>query len=610
MPGQSVILLAFSNDHEKYLPDIVEEQKAIKSLLLDHADKNYLHVRDIQRASTEELFYLINRYHNQVVLLHYAGHADGEGLQLEKEIGIVQVANAKGIAGLLGTQQKLKLVFLNGCATRGQVQVLLDKGVPAVIATSVKVNDDQAKQFATQFYQALVNGQTLRDAFLKAKAFLETGQSPPAIADIGRGPDMEAMLKKDKKLPWGVYFKAGEEGILNWRLPAESSYQLDFSTEGPAKHSHQLINSVIVDSTLKAIRASTFVKELARKIHKERNAGDKNRKPTDAEKKDAIIRSFLAPVSVHLRTLFSHGLSEKQDEKRLRQLLTTYQRSMEMFTFILLSDIWDATHKKEGALHLNDDEKMQLQAFWGLNEFTCDAFDYFHLLCTLLQLAKRNGITFYFSQLSDYKENWSQLALFTQAHNHFQLIKTALEEDIPSRLIEPYCIASEQHLTHLLCEWHYMINYKMAVVKNIEVQKIKNLPPPTFKHVLVELDNNYNDIGRKDRWQNLTDATDMESVLLYKNTLSENLNLSPFILDENALNREFNSKIYFFSHQTTEGLVYKWIEYEEDTLLVHQKNYPAIIRQFEKARQEILNEEVAVSKPSDMEGEDDIMSVM
>ena len=114
MPGQSVILLAFSNDQEKYLPDIVEEQKAIKSLLLDHADKNYLHVRDIQRASTEELFYLINRYHNQVVLLHYAGHADGEGLQLEKEIGIVQVANAKGIAGLLGTQQKLKLVF---CAT-------------------------------------------------------------------------------------------------------------------------------------------------------------------------------------------------------------------------------------------------------------------------------------------------------------------------------------------------------------------------------------------------------------------------------------------------------------------------------------------------------------
>ncbi len=610
MSGQPVILLAFSNDTDSYLPQIIAEQKAIKILLLDHVDKNYLHVRDIERASTEELFYLINRYHNQVVLLHYAGHANGTGLQLEKEIGVVQVANVKGIAGLLGTQQKLKLVFLNGCATKGQVQLLLESGVPAVIATSSKIDDNQAQQFAQQFYQTLAAGQTLKDAFLKAKAFLETTATAPYIADLIESRGIGQFFQQEKKLPWGLYFGVGQEDILDWKLPTESIFELNFDTNSLGKKQDQLINSILVDHTIKAIRESSFVKELARKIHKERNAGNTNRRPTDAEKKDAIVRSFLAPISVHLRILFSHDMSEKQDEKRLRQLLITYQRSIEMFAFIMLSDIWDATHKKKQSLNFTEKELLHIQAFFDLNQFTHYAFDYFNLVCTLIQFAIRNDIPYYLSQLNAYKADWSQIEVLSNAHNHFQLIKTALEADIPSRLIDSYCIASEQHLANLLSEWHYLLEYNMAVVKNIEVQKIKNIPPRTFKHVLVELDNNYNDIGHKDRWQDLEDTTDMESVLLYQDKLFESLNLSPFILDENALNREFNSKLYFFSHQTKEGFVYKWIEYDQDTLIVNHQNHPTIMRQFEKARQEILNEEKGISSPLDFEGEDDILSLI
>lgn len=610
MPGQPVILLSFSNDADNYLPKIIAEQKAIKSLLLDFVDKNYLHVRDIQRASTEEIFYLINRYHNQVVILHYAGHAEGTALQLEKEIGVVQMANVRGIAGLLGTQKRLKLVFLNGCATKGQVQTLLDNGVQAVIATNVSIEDDHAQQFATQFYQALTNGNTLKEAFTKAKAFLETMSDAPQIKDSNETRGFLTEEEEAISFPWGLYLRKDAENILDWTLPTESLFDLDFSGGNISQKQTNSINTTLVDTSLKAIRDSSYVKELARKIHRERKAGNSNRKPTDAEKKDVIIRSYLAPISVHLRTLFSHDMSEKLDEKRLRQLLITYQRSMEMFAFIMLSDIWDATNERPEQFDISASELTQLQAFFDLNKFTTTAFDHFRLACALIDIANRNDLKFYLNQLNDYQADWSKHNLLSEAHEHFTFIKTALEDDIPSRLIDSYCIASEQHLANVLKEWYYLLEYKMAVIKNIEVQKIKNLPPRTFKHVLVELDNNYNDIGNKDRWQDLENPTDMESVLLYKDKLFENLNLSPFILDENALNREFNSKIYFFSHQTEEGLLYRWIEYDQDTLLINEKNYPTIVRQFEKARQDILNEEKGSIEPSDIDSEDDILSLM
>lgn len=54
------------------------------------------------------------------------------------------VANANGLARLLGQRPNLQLVFLNGCSTEGQVAELLAQGVKVVIATDAPVNDRKA----------------------------------------------------------------------------------------------------------------------------------------------------------------------------------------------------------------------------------------------------------------------------------------------------------------------------------------------------------------------------------------------------------------------------------------------------------------------------------
>ncbi len=210
MAVQPVILLAFSNNKDAYLPMIVQEQKAINKALLDFADKNYFQLRELQHASTEEVFYLINRYNQRVAILHYGGHANGQSLQLESEVGVVQTANVKGIAALLGTQKQLKLVFLNGCASRGQVKALLEHGVPSVIATRVAIDDNEAQLFASQFYEALAAGSNIREAFQKAKALIESNRSDSKIKGMEEAMVILASPGEEEEIPWGLYCKPDE----------------------------------------------------------------------------------------------------------------------------------------------------------------------------------------------------------------------------------------------------------------------------------------------------------------------------------------------------------------------------------------------------------------
>lgn len=604
MTTQPVILLTFSNHPDDYLDKIVSEQKAIKRALLDFVDNNYLEVRDVQHASTEEIFYLVNRYHQRLHIFHYGGHANQQSLQLEARIGVVQIADAQGIAGLLGTQQQLKLVFLNGCATSGQVKVLLDAGVPAVIATRVSIDDEEAQQFSRQFYQALATGSTIAESYRKAKAYLMTINSNREIEDITATRNIKLERATNGDILWGLYFRTGREDVLNWTLPTESALQIDFGSDRWKQQRKAPINDLLVDHSLKAIRDSQIVKELARRIHAERKAGNAGRKPTDAEKKDAIVRAFPAPVSVHLRALFSQQLSREYDTARLRQLVNTYRQTMTFLTFVLLSEVWDAGHARREPLQMTVNERRQLEAFFQLNDFTVATFNYFDLVGALLQVVHRNEISLYIEALKVIPNGWQANPKLSDANAHFQRIQVELDGRIPDQLIESYAVACEHHLTRVLEELHFLVYYKMAVVKHIEVFQLKNIPPTAYRHIIVEIDNNYQDIGEKDRQQELEEPTDMESVLLYSDRLHPSLNLSPFIIDENALLREYNSKMYFFSHLDAEGLHYYWIENESDTLLVSAHRYPQVLQQFERARQQILGEEVSGRAASDVDDED------
>ena len=220
-----VIYTAFSNDRDNYLPFIKQERKNISRSFRRLAKQgNVVHLSE-GGSSTEDVFEIFREYNQQINIFHYGGHAGGSHLDLETEEGGSQKAYVQGLALLLGEQKSLKLVFLNGCATREQVDVLLENGVPSVIATSVQVQDRMATLFATQFYANLSDHNSISESFDRASAFISTKYKEGK--DIVRYTGLKRwMYDKPASEYWGLYVNEDAENILDWRIPRLNQTQL------------------------------------------------------------------------------------------------------------------------------------------------------------------------------------------------------------------------------------------------------------------------------------------------------------------------------------------------------------------------------------------------
>lgn len=227
-----VALLIFAEDMKDPLGNLKNEEKEIQKALL-HFKKDGGNIEVITLSSVDELFDYFTLYKGQIGLIHYGGHASGSGLQIEGT-----QAQATGLAGLMGTEPNLQFVFLNGCATAGQVKLLQENKVKTVLATAVPVNDAKASNFATRFYQNLTyfgGSNTLQNAYEHAKAYIETTASTPVTVQTrGFVTDDEPL----ETFNWALYEHPNFSNSLNWKLPkigVDKTKKVEISTETPTE---------------------------------------------------------------------------------------------------------------------------------------------------------------------------------------------------------------------------------------------------------------------------------------------------------------------------------------------------------------------------------------
>ncbi len=206
---QNVLLFTFANSDIKPLLTLKEEYEELHSLLQDRHYKQHFVPFWIPFSSTEQITRHVLKYNESLFLFHFGGHAGRDSLvQLDGK------ASIEGIAQLFSQCNNLKVVILNGCSTGGQVEQLLAKGVPIIIATSAPVEDRLATRFAINFYSALEKGETLNKAFEIAKG--DILQVRPN-QKIFRGFPIP---NEDEDAPlWGIFYKEENEALLNLKLP-------------------------------------------------------------------------------------------------------------------------------------------------------------------------------------------------------------------------------------------------------------------------------------------------------------------------------------------------------------------------------------------------------
>lgn len=209
MPQPPIFFLTFANNSSRPLLNLEKESKAIRRVLSLFQSGQQIQIHPEDFATIDDIAHFLMEHKNGVALFHYGGHAGSQHLILRD-----QSANADGIAHLLAQQSQLKLVFLNGCSTREQVRLLLELGIPAVIATSVPIDDPGAAEFAGDFYKAAASGHNIREAFKIAAAIVQTrrGHHPQIHRGAGR-------RREDKEVfPWGLYVHEEKGSILEQSL--------------------------------------------------------------------------------------------------------------------------------------------------------------------------------------------------------------------------------------------------------------------------------------------------------------------------------------------------------------------------------------------------------
>jgi hypothetical protein len=375
-----VVILAFANDQDAYLQMIVKERKGIAKALQDHDDRRYLKVVKEENTSIVDVFDLCTRYGNRIAIFHYGGHASGTQLQLEAATGATELANATGLAQLLGQQQGLQLVFLNGCATLDQVQTLFACGVKAVIATAVPINDVVATDFAEQFYLSLAAGATIAAAFQTAKAFVATrpgdAREVSEFRAVNFGAKTEGGAKESSaasSMPWGLYVNtaANGEAAVAWTLPKVAEHQVVIRGAAPSATSKVTVNAALTQALFNAVA------RLRDDVGYQLEAAKRSKRPLEPRiVNKMIVDSFPAPVAEQLRKLFA---GTTIDVPRLRQLVMTYETVAELVCFTALSQLWNARHDTP-TLALKAEDAAVIDGVLALTKDGQATFDYLGLI--------------------------------------------------------------------------------------------------------------------------------------------------------------------------------------------------------------------------------------
>ena len=572
-----VIFLAFANENPPLDSLTKEKEDIIDALETGQANAFYrVHTED--PAKIDRVTEKLTGFDNQVAIFHYAGHAESKKLLLAD-----QEANSDGIANLLKLQENLQLVFLNGCSTKAQVTLLLESGIPVVIATSEPIEDRTAGIFAKQFYLALAKGSTIENAFETASANAQAkgGDKPKVHRGMGFPEDTES---KDI-LPWGLYALEDDKKALQWKMPAKSTKE--FIIRGASNRYN--VSKVPVNETL----TKDLMQEMANYsdelefLKMKMDKGDK----VDLRKiRRYVMDALPAPIGEQVRKLFAadpetqnSGL-DKISVERLRQLVTTYNTILELVAFTMLAQLWD-TRVQKPELKMKQEGLDTLKAYFNLKPEDLPLYNYAEIIRAIREFFDEHKEPLFIEELKELREKFEKEESFSGAIMFMEDMKKELFAEgsqVAADEIESFCVQAEEQLGEIFKNLGFIAKYHLTTIKNIDLIK-KRHHEPRYVHNFVKLDTIT--AGYADDVYTYDKFVDNKSVVFLKSDeeVEDYLNLSPFVIDENAFTEADKSKLFFFTHyeKASNTFNYKFAYINEDRLNVNQDWYQEIKEEFD-----------------------------
>lgn len=167
---------------------IGREQSRIKAAVQNALHRDLIELDVRTSATSHDLLDGVTRFRPHVV--HFSGHSNEDVVVLERDVDTPHsgfaVSAASFGAAVKATDDPPLLIVLNSCHSASQINGLVEDVVPFAIGMSDEIGDGDAIVYATQFYAAIANGQSIASAHLSAQAALQLaglpGQDLPTLA--------------------------------------------------------------------------------------------------------------------------------------------------------------------------------------------------------------------------------------------------------------------------------------------------------------------------------------------------------------------------------------------------------------------------------------------
>jgi hypothetical protein len=135
-------------------------------------------------------------------VVHFSGHGGPNGLALENDLGCTDFVTDDELVDLF-CDRPVRLVVFNACRTEALAQRLhAEAGVPAVIATTDSLRDDEARLLTARLYAQLARGCLVAEAFAEARAAFrhayERGELP---VPLSRRADPQSYIAERLDVP-------------------------------------------------------------------------------------------------------------------------------------------------------------------------------------------------------------------------------------------------------------------------------------------------------------------------------------------------------------------------------------------------------------------------
>ncbi len=523
------ILLLTANDPSDRLHQLAAEGKEIQRTLNSAYGKAY-DVALLPETSTEDFIKELMVPNREIEIVHYAGHAGSNSLRLTDTD-----ADASALADKLRSQGTVKLVFLNGCATRGQVEFFHGAGIPFVFATSRPVGDDKAYWVATQFYQYLTLGRSLQEAF--AEVVTDAQKLSKKVYEFRRDRSIgfgEA-AGKDDAVEWDLYIRPGSEG---------ADYRLPFNRP-PHRATSGVDHSAFLDELIFALEnvdapALSAVKKLAATI---RDGSVPNNK-----KIAELLRVLPYTLGVRLRQINADPSERGNDY--YRELLYDYafffETLLQHTAALFCAQIWQ--QKDLAAANIPPGFSL-LRQYLTSNHLGEAPGAYLPLLEALLtwmeQAGIKNTMPFGKTQLDYLRSERFSAAdnfFFLQKKYYWQRVRLKDEEALEN------CFIAQEFLNEAFRQFSFIVQYILASIRGVNVRNFRHLPV-VYQNIVSKL------ILSQPEPDTMQGAAMMEnkSVLCFDTAEFEpgtpSLNLFPFIIDRNVFTGKPNDEVdlYLFA---------------------------------------------------------------